>query len=359
MLVSELEFEYPDSLVAMEPQEPCRVMFLGGHLDSESPREMSFSSLLALPAPGDVVVVNNTRVLKRRLFGVNDQQEILFLKSFVNDLTNSVQWQVLFPSRKLKLEDEILLPEQVKMKLIKKGRPQVVELTPNVDESYFERHGEIPLPPYIQKARSQRHTQESDSHWYQTEYSKFPGSLAAPTAGLHFQKANLEFLKSRGIQVHEITLHVGLGTFLPVTASDLSDHSMHEEWVEISEETWNAIQLARSKGHKIWSVGTTVTRALESQALGLFEGLSSPAEKSKSSQSYLGPTKLLIQPPYDFKVVDVLLTNFHQPASTLLALVAAFAGLDKVKTSYQWAIKNKFRLFSYGDLSVWTRCKLK
>jgi S-adenosylmethionine:tRNA ribosyltransferase-isomerase len=154
-------------------------------------------------------------------------------------------------------------------------------------------------------------------------------------------------LKERGVKVLELTLHVGLGTFLPVTADDLDQHDMHEEYAEISTDVWSEIQRAKSAGRRVWALGTTATRALESAAGGWL----APHQEG----GFSGFTKILIQPPYQFKIVDCLLTNFHQPQSTLLALVAAFAGLEKVKACYLWAIERDFRLFSYGDLSVWQK----
>jgi S-adenosylmethionine:tRNA ribosyltransferase-isomerase len=164
---------------------------------------------------------------------------------------------------------------------------------------------------------------------------------------LHFHEKEMNFLKARGVRVLEVTLHVGLGTFLPVTTEDLDHHDMHEEYAEIPAIVWDAIIQARMDGRKIWAMGTTATRALESTAGGLL---------GRDLQgNFSGFTKILIQPPFEFQIVDRLLTNFHQPQSTLLALVSAFAGLGTVKACYQWAIARNFRLFSYGDLSIWLK----
>ena len=163
---------------------------------------------------------------------------------------------------------------------------------------------------------------------------------------MHFSEQDLTVLRAKGVHVAEVTLHVGLGTFLPVTAEDLNDHDMHEEYVEVSAETWATIQQARQSGKLVWSLGTTTTRSLESAAGGLLTG--------NAAEGFRGFTKLLIQPGYQFKIVQRLLTNFHQPESTLLALVSGFSSLETVKACYQWAIERKFRLFSYGDLTCWT-----
>jgi S-adenosylmethionine:tRNA ribosyltransferase-isomerase len=337
MKITDLDFAYPEELIATEPQRPSRVMWVDRQ---GSPQEISFQDLLQKIPAWDVLVVNNTRVLKRRVFA--GDLEILFLKQI-----NATDWEVLFPSKKLKVGAVLDLPEGVQMTLIEKGRPQKVRLSQAVDETYFQKVAELPLPPYIQKARDQRHTVDADESWYQTAWAQKPGSFAAPTASLHFTDQDMQFLKQKNVQILEVTLHVGLGTFLPVTAEDLDHHDMHEEYVEISTETWRAIQDAKAQGRKIWSLGTTTTRSLESVGQGVLPG--SP------EAGYQGFTKILIQPGYEFKVVDRLLTNFHQPQSTLLALVSGFSSLDRVKTCYQWAIERKFRLFSYGDLTCWTR----
>lgn len=339
MKISDLDFTYPESLVGTKPQDPTRVMSVDLS-PGLGPREITLQQLLEQIPAGDVLVINNTKVLKRRIFA--GDTEILFLAQ-----KSERQWEVLFPSRKLKLGQAIPLPGDLTMTLAKKGRPQLVDLSAEINESYFQTHGELPLPPYIQKARDQRHTIAKDETWYQTSWAEKPGSFAAPTASLHFNDQALQQLKARRVQVLELTLHVGLGTFLPVTADDLDQHDMHEEYAEISASTWQAIQTAKAAGHKIWALGTTATRALESAAAGLL-----PPDHEGNLKGF---TKILIQPPYEFQIVDRLLTNFHQPQSTLLALVAAFATLEKVKACYLWAIERDFRLFSYGDLSVWRK----
>lgn len=340
MKLTDLDYKFPDELIATAPQRPSRVMWV--EADGTEPREISLGELLRSIPTGDVVVLNNTRVLKRRVF--SGDVEILFLKQI-----STTDWEVLFPSKKHKVGAELELPLGVKMTLLQKGRPQTVRLSAEVQEDYFQKVAELPLPPYIQRARDQRHTVEADESWYQTAWSKSPGSFAAPTASLHFTSGDIQALRNRGVQVVEVTLHVGLGTFLPVTAEDLNDHDMHEEYVEIPMKVWEVVQAAKADGCHIWSLGTTTTRSLESAAQGLLG--------QANELGFRGFTKLLIQPGYQFKVVDRLLTNFHQPESTLLALVAGFSSLERVKACYQWAIERKFRLFSYGDLSVWIGSK--
>ena len=336
MKLIDLGFSYPESLVATRPQSPSRVMWVEDGL----PAEITLQELLQRIPAGDVLVVNNTKVLKRRVFA--GDLEILFLRQI-----SPLEWEVLFPSRKMKIEEQIQLPEDVVMTLTQKGRPQRVQVSRELHENYFQKNAELPLPPYIQKAREARHTEEADESWYQTVWAKKEGSFAAPTASLHFKTEDLDFLRSRGVHIVELTLHVGLGTFLPVTAEDLNDHEMHEEFVEIPGFTWQLIQQTKAHGGQVWSLGTTSTRSLESAALGLLE--------RSEDGGYVGLTRLLIQPGFEWKVVDNLLTNFHQPESTLLALVSGFSSLATVKACYQWAIERSFRLFSYGDLSCWIK----
>lgn len=328
MKKSDLQFEYPEELVATEPQRPPRVL----RVSQGRAGEIAFGDVVSQFAAGDVLVVNNTQVLKRRVFA--GASEILFLNSRDQGKT----WEVLFPSRALKIGDELELPLGRRMRLLQKGRPQLVELDQAVGEDYFEQVGELPLPPYIQKSRGERHNVSQDENWYQTRWAEKPGSFAAPTASLHFSNEDLQNLRERGVLVVQITLHVGLGTFLPVTSEDLNDHEMHEEFYEIPDAAWAQVQAARKAGGKIWALGTTVVRTLETAAL---------------SGALRGFSKLLIQPGFRFQVVDRMLTNFHQPESTLLALVCAFSGEENVKKAYQHAIQNRFRLFSYGDLSIW------
>ncbi|MEZ0391359.1 MAG: tRNA preQ1(34) S-adenosylmethionine ribosyltransferase-isomerase QueA [Pseudobdellovibrionaceae bacterium] len=337
MKLSDLQFDYPENLVATKPTRPSRVLWV----EKGEPQEISVAELLEKIPAGDVLVLNNTKVLKRRVFA--GDLEILFLGRLSG---HEERWEVLFPSRKYAIGEKIELPLGVQMTLVQKGRPQVVEVSEALNEAYFEKVAELPLPPYIQKARGERHTVEADESWYQTAWAKEPGSFAAPTASLHFSSKDLEQLAKKGVKIVELTLHVGLGTFLPVTAEDLNDHSMHSEWVEIPFEVWAEIQSAKKAGQKIWALGTTASRALESAGKNLFPS------REKSLQGW---TSILIQPGFEWTVVDRLLTNFHQPESTLLALVAGFSDLNTVKSAYQYAISRSFKLFSYGDLSVWIK----
>ena len=335
MKLTDLEYHYPEHLIATQPSRPTRVMWVE---KDQEPQEINLQNVIERIPAGDVVVINNTKVLKRRVFA-EDEIEILFLDCLEKKLESNI-WKVLFPSKKFALNKVLNLPQGFQVKLIEKGRPQIVEVTPAITESDFEKIAELPLPPYIQKARHERHNVTEDESWYQTAWAIKPGSMAAPTASLHFADKDMQSLRDKGVQVLEVTLHVGLGTFLPVTVDDLDQHEMHSEIYEISQEHWQKVLDAKKQGYRIWSLGTTSTRVLESVArTGLLSG----------------STDILLQVGSEFKIVDCLMTNFHQPASTLLALVAGFSSLSRVKQCYQWAINKNFKLFSYGDFSVWLK----
>lgn len=330
MKLSDLKYDYPESLIALQPSRPTRVMWVE---KENEPQEINISELMARIPAGDVMVINDTKVLKRRIFV--DEVEILFLDRLVTG-----EWQVLFPSKKFQIGDSIFLPNGAKMTLTQKGLPQLVKVEPDLLEADFEQMAELPLPPYIQKARNERHNKDQDQTWYQTAWAEKAGSFAAPTASLHFTDSDIDKLKNKGVDVLKITLHVGLGTFLSVKVEDLDQHQMHAEVYSVSEDVWAKILQAKKNKKAIWALGTTVTRTLETVA---------------RSGQLTGESKLLLQVGSEFKVVDRLMTNFHQPESTLLALVAGFAGLEHVKKNYIWAIERKFKLFSYGDFSVWIK----
>jgi S-adenosylmethionine:tRNA ribosyltransferase-isomerase len=337
MKLSDLDYSFPEELIAQKPERPSRVMIV-----ENFPMEISLQDLLEKFDPKDVLVINETKVSKRRVFGKTSKEtfEILFIEKLAPKT-----WKVLFPASRLKKGDKVILPDGIEMDLIEQGLPQTVSLSKDIEESYFVKFGEIPLPPYIQKARYDRHQRVDDETWYQTAWANQVGSQAAPTASLHFSNEDLKTLESKGVLIEKILLHVGLGTFLPVKHEDLSKHEMHFEKVWVSQKTYQNILDRKKQGGKVWCLGTTVTRSLESCALGKVS--------KNSTGDFEGETDLFIKEDFNFQMTDVLLTNFHQPKTTLLALVASFAGLEKVKECYQWAIDKKFKLFSYGDLTVW------
>jgi S-adenosylmethionine:tRNA ribosyltransferase-isomerase len=377
MQLKDLDFSYPEELVAQTPVRPSRVMRVhlekagaqgsssraelptaitsshaslnhgSGVLESRSStpvlEEISIRQLLESIPPGDVFVVNDSKVLPRRVFSA-EGLEILFIQE-----SSPRRWDVLFPAKRLEKGQPMQLPEGVRAQLVQSGLPQIIEVSAELTPEYFERHGELPLPPYIQKARGERHQNQDDKNVYQPAWAANPGSLASPTASLHFSNEDMEYLRNRGVHVVSLTLHVGLGTFLPIKSDNVLEHQMHAEFVEIPKATWEAIEAAHSRKSKVWALGTTSVRSLESAANGLLSPSSNPEMR------WQGFTTLFINPGYTYRVVDRLLTNFHQPKSTLVALVAAFADLPTVKSAYAWAMERRFRLFSYGDLSVWIK----
>ncbi len=328
MKVSDLSYNYPSELVATVPHEPCRIVLKDTELP---PKEIDWAQFYLLFHPGDRLIINNTKVSKRRIFC---EHEILFLKQISPN-----QWEVLFSARDTKIGDSFELFAGCSATLIKKGLPQTLETSRELVESDFENYGEYALPPYIQQARGERRPRPLDEQWYQPAFAKNIGSAAAPTASLHFTPAIIQKIKERGAEVFDLTLHVGLGTFLPIKTENTDTHKMHFESVYIPEKTLSALKTGR-----IFALGTTVARALEAYAQGhlTVEGAA------------FGQTDIFIQPGYDWKIVDALITNFHQPYSSLLAMVSSFAGYQETIETYNYAVENKLRLFSYGDLSVWT-----
>lgn len=325
-----LEYSYPEKLVALEPQEPCRVLLMNGG----DPKELKLNEAFSCVEAGDVFVVNNSGVKACRVF--SEGLEYLFLSK-----KSQFEWEVLFRSGKYKVGHRLSLPGGVTAELVRKGRPQLIRVDQDLDLEYFEAHGEFAIPPYIQKLRDSRKAIDDDKDWYQIDWKKNENSLAAPTASLHFSNKDLELLKARGVTVCEVSLDVGLGTFLPLDDENIETGKLHEESFFVSKETKASLKSAKKSGNRIWALGTTALRAVESfKDNDLDENAS---------------TDLFIMPGYEFKWVDGLLTNFHQPGSSLLALVMAFYGVDEVKEAYAHAVQNEFRLFSYGDLSIWKR----
>jgi len=339
LTLTDFNFKYPEELIGIKPQDPMRVLLNDGQKNTEINKQ----KLIELFKPGDVLVVNDTKVIPKRVFS-EDGLEVLFL-DLASDSTDI--WSALFPAKKLKEGAEIKFAEGLIATLVEKGFPIKIKLNKKITEEYFNNYGHPALPPYIQKARGQRESVKDDLAWYQTEWAKYSGSSAAPTASLHFSNNDLKELVKKGVKIEYVTLHVGLGTFMPLRNELLTDNTLHSEFVFISDETISVVKSAKDNNSgRVWGLGTTVTRSLESWAAG---------KLSNCEGGVSGNTDLFIYPGYKFKVIDCLLTNFHQPKSSLLALVSAFAGYQNVMSSYDWAIKNKFKLFSYGDLSVWTK----
>ena len=335
---ADFRFELPDELIAQYPPErrgDSRLLCLDGPTGAVSDRH--FSDLPGLLRPGDLLVFNDTRVMKARLFGTKATGgKVEVLVERVLDPTRALAH--IRASKTPKPGGRILVGD---MELEVTGRrDDLFELScvaPGFPHLMAEQ-GHMPLPPYIT-----REDAASDAERYQTVYSRREGAVAAPTAGLHFTDELMAQIRSAGVQTAFVTLHVGAGTFQPVRVDSLDDHVMHSEWLEVTEEVARQVRETRERGGRVVAVGTTSVRALETAARG---GEIAP---------YVGDTRLFITPGYRFNAVDVLVTNFHLPESTLLMLVCAFAGYDQVLAAYRHAVEQRYRFFSYGDAMVMTR----
>ena len=333
--LSDFDFDLPPERIAQTPL-PNRSASRLLHLDGERVIDRHFADIVDLLQPGDLLVMNDTRVLKARFFGVKETGgavEVLVERVLDN---RTVLAQVRAsksprPGNRIRLADafDVVAGERAGEFFTLTFEGDVFEL--------IERHGRLPLPPYIE-----HDADEFDETRYQTVYSKEPGAVAAPTAGLHFDQALLDQLRQKGVQFAYVTLHVGAGTFQPVRVEALSEHKMHTEWYTVPQGTVDAVRAARAAGRDVAAVGTTSLRALESA--------------SQSGQLVAGSadTALFITPGYTFKTVTRLITNFHLPKSTLLMLVSAFAGYAEIRKAYAHAIASQYRFFSYGDAMLLT-----
>jgi len=353
MRVDTFDFELPQERIALRPAEPrdsARMLVVR----PESQPEFEDAGVAALAdrlAPGDALVVNDARVIPGRLFGVRARGEaVARIEATLHKRVAADRWRAFVrPAKKLAVGERIRFGESgegracllgtLDARVMEKGEDGEVVLAfdfsgPFLDEA-IDRLGTTPLPPYISSRRAEDQRDGAD---YQTMFAKVPGAVAAPTAGLHFTPDLVGALKRRGISVHTVTLHVGAGTFLPVKAQDTDDHRMHEENFVIDESTAQALNETRRAGGRIVSVGTTSLRVLETAADE--NGVLSP---------FVGETSLFVTPGYRFRAVDVLLTNFHLPRSTLFMLVSAFCGLDTMRRAYAHAIVAGYRFYSYGD----------
>ncbi len=338
LLKSTYFYELPEEQIAQTPIEPrdhSRLLCYNRKTDKIEHKH--FFDVIDFLKPGDVLVVNNSKVLPARLFGYKAETgakiEVLLQKRI--DLKN---WEVITkPQKRLNVGTEIVFNENIKCTVTEKGDYGSCKVKFDYkDNKTFEEHlmeiGTMPLPPYIkEKLKNQNR--------YQTVYAKVDGSSAAPTAGLHFTPELLRKIKEKGVEILEVLLHVGLGTFRPVKEDNIEDHEMHSEYFEISQDVADKINKAKSEGRRVIAVGTTSVRVLES---GVDENGKLQAQKRE--------TKIFIYPPYKFKMVDALITNFHLPESTLIMLVSAFIGdIDKTLDLYKLAVREKYRFFSFGD----------
>ncbi|WP_318713679.1 tRNA preQ1(34) S-adenosylmethionine ribosyltransferase-isomerase QueA [Treponema sp.] len=338
MQTSDFYFELPEELIAQRPSGERgndKLMFLNKTTGQVEHHKME--DLVDLVAPGTLMIFNDSRVRRSRCYGIKTtsgrEQEFMFL----NPIGDGSSWNTMVKgAKKVKVGNEYkftdgsigVIPE------VSEGSEfRTIKFDKPLDEAWFERNGHIPLPPYIR-----REDDDTDSERYQTVYARETGSAAAPTAGLHFTESLLQKLKDKGIELAWVTLHVGLGTFLPVREDNIEDHKMHTEYYTVSEETAAKVAKAKAEGRPVLAVGTTSVRTLESAS----------DENGKLIPGTRG-TNIFMYPGYKFKVVDQMFTNFHTPESTLIMLVSAFAGKENIMSAYSQAVENKYRFFSYGD----------
>lgn len=336
MRLQDFDYSLPPDRIAQTPLEPrdaARLMVLHRETGEVEHRFFRDLGLLAsegsLLRSGDLLVLNRTRVIPARLYArksTGGRVELLLLRR-----RDALTWEALVGGKGLGAGKQVQVEEGPAAEILEagEGAERLVRFSEPI-EPYFSRVGHVPLPPYI-------HEKLNDPERYQTVYASELGSAAAPTAGLHFTPRLLEALQAGGVKVAYVTLHVGLDTFAPVTEDDPRRHKIHTEWCHLPQETADAIHTTREAGGRVVAVGTTTVRTLESAAHG------------REVLPYTGPTGLFILPGYEFKVVDALITNFHLPKSTLLMLVCAFAGREKVLAAYETAIREGYRFYSFGD----------
>ena len=364
MKTADFDFDLPDDRIALRPAEPrdsARLLVvrdgeLGDHVIRDLPDFLR---------PGDALVFNDTRVIPARLSGVRQRVGAeggaltVDVEATLHHRDAPDVWSAFMkPGKRIKPGDRIrfgaaqdgaCLLGRLDASVVDKGEDGLVTLRfdlagPALDDAIRD-VGVMPLPPYIAAKRAEDDRDLSD---YQTVYAEHDGSVAAPTAGLHFTPALLEAIRGRGVSTHAVTLHVGAGTFLPVKADDTADHRMHSEWGEVSADVATALNATRAAGGRIVCVGTTSLRLLESAAT-----------PDRVIHPFHGDTAIFITPGYDFRAADVLMTNFHLPRSTLFMLVSAFAGLDTMRTAYAHAVRDGYRFYSYGDGSLLFRNQAK
>ena len=343
MHISEFDYNLPEELIAQVPaqkRDHSKMMVLN-RCDNTVHHHV-FKDIVDLIEPNSVLILNNTRVIPARLYGEKEgtgaKIEIFLLKEL-----EPHKWEALVkPSKRVKPETIVKVADELSVKVLAEAEDDgkwFVELLYEGDiYEILSKVGNVPLPPYIERKMTPEELKKLDYERYQTVFAQKEGSVAAPTAGLHFTTEVLEALKAKGVEVGYVTLNVGLGTFRPVKCENILEHKMDSETFEISKETAELINRAKAEGKKLIAVGTTSVRTLETAFQQFGE-----IKECKSAST------LFIYPPYEFKVVDKLITNFHLPKSTLLMLVSALAGKDFIMNSYQEAIDNKYRFYSYGD----------
>jgi len=346
--VDEFDFHLPEDLIALRPAEPrdsARLLVI--RENSLSFEEATLRDLPAFLSPGDVGIFNDTRVIPAQLAGTRPARGLSAearIDVTLHKRLAPARWAAFArPGRKLEPGDTLHFPGGFSARVEAKGAGGEIEFLFDVAgadlDAAIARHGIMPLPPYIAGRRA---VDERDTSDYQTVYARNDGSVAAPTAGLHFTPGLLAALDARGIARRHVTLHVGAGTFLPVKADDTADHRMHAEWGHVPQETADAVTEARRRGSRVMCVGTTSLRTVETASTPVL-------------QPWMGDTDIFITPGYTFRTADMLLTNFHLPRSTLFMLVSAFCGLRTMQAAYAHAVARRFRFYSYGDACLLVR----
>jgi len=325
----------PEELIAQEPANPRDLARLLVYDRKKQQIEHKvFSDILDYLKPGDVIVLNNSRVIPARIYGIKEGTGAK-IEALLQKRINLTDWEIIAkPLKRLKVGTIVKFNEKLKFEVLEHLTDGVCKVKFIFDgnfEAILDEIGSMPLPPYITKKLE-------NNEDYQTVYSKEKGSSAAPTAGLHWTDELLEKVRQKGVKVLEVMLHVGLGTFRPVKEDDILNHEMHSEYYEISKEVADEITKAKKERRRVIACGTTAVRVLESAAV----------KKGEIKESR-GDTKIFIYPPYEFKIVDGLITNFHLPESTLLMLVSAFESVEEIKQIYSVAVEEKYRFFSFGD----------
>jgi len=346
MQVSLFDFELPEERIALHPAEPRDSARMLVVKPGQPLADRFVTDLTDILRPGDVLVVNDTKVLPAELKGTRIRGEARASVSFnLHKRVDRKTWRAFArPAKRLHVLDRLELGDDGSLLATVAGKGDTGEVTLEFDLSGAEldeaikAHGAMPLPPYIEAKRS---PEERDKTDYQTVYAAVDGAVAAPTAGLHFTQGLLQKLSDMGVGIERVTLHVGAGTFLPMKAEDTNDHVMHAEWGELTDAVVHRLAAAKAKGGRIVAVGTTSLRLLETAARATGE-----------LKPFIGETDIFITPGFQFRAVDVLMTNFHLPKSTLFMLVSAFAGLETMQAAYAHAIRLRYRFYSYGDASL-------
>ncbi len=342
MKTSDFDYHLPESSIAQTPAEPrdsSRLLVL--HLDSSDVEHRLFRDLSLLLHPNDLLILNRTRVIPARIFAKKEtggKVELLLLRR-----RDQLTWEALVGGKGLRVGKMVFVENGPQAEIIEilEGSERLIKFSEPI-EPYFPKVGNIPLPPYI-------HEKLHDPERYQTVFAKEVGSAAAPTAGLHFTPQLLDELKEKGVKIAYVTLHVGLDTFAPVTEDDPNEHKIHTEWCELSQETADLINVTKNSGGRVIAVGTTSVRTLESAAIGSRKLEIENTDRRSLVAAFSAPTSIFILPGYQFKVVDAMITNFHLPKSTLIMLVSAFAGREKILSAYETAINEGYRFYSFGD----------